>query len=328
MVTKEKKYDFYSSTLHNGVTLNSIRPLKDIPRANVKKGDIGGWIESESNLDQYDDSWIFGDAMVYGKAKVINNSYVFGTARVYGNALINNSAVSGSAVVSGNAVINNSEVCSDAVVWDDAVVTGSTIKDYVEVCSDAVVTNCDIDGKIHIDSNTDTSEFKKLNVILKPSVRQQYTLTEDEEDLIEYIINSTFFNDVYRFSTRKYHITTKYQDDAEFDMWISKLYSKGDNNTSTLTEIYMLKLMVTYDSYDLEEIEETGLSVRSTRFCRSSTISIECTTDFDTCETSYKMKAPLLNAARSSDDDYMDDFRKVLDAYSDVFKYKERRKKQ
>lgn len=324
MVTKEKKYDFYSSTLHNGVTLNSIRALKDIPRANIKKGDIGGWIESESNLDQYDDSWIFGDAMVYGKAKVINNSYVFGTARVYGNALINNSAVSGSAIVSGNAVINNSEVCSDAVVWDDAVVTGSTIKDHVEVCSDAVVTNCDIDGKIHIDSNTDTSEFKKLNVILKPSVRQQYTLTEDEEDLIEYIINSTFFNDVYRFSTKKYHITTKYQDDTEFDMWMSKLYTNSNSDANTVTDVYMLKLMVN----DLEELEECGLSKCSTKVCRSNTISIERNINIKTCETSYRMRAPFLNAARASDDDYMDDFRKVLEAYADVFKYKERRKKQ
>ena len=324
MVTKEKKYDFYSSTLHNGVPLNSIRALKDIPRANVKKGDIGGWIESESNLDQYDDSWIFGDAMAYGKAKVINNSYVFGTARVYGNAVITNSSVSGSAVVSGNAVINNSEVCSDAVVWDNAVVTGSTIKDHVEVCSDAVVTNCDIDGKIHIDSNTDTSEFKKLNVILKPSVRQQYTLSEDEEDLIEYIINSTFFNDVYRFSTKKYHITTKYQDDTEFDMWMSKLYTNSNNDTNTVTDVYMLKLMVTYNNYSLEEC---GLPQCSTKISRSSTISIERNINIKTCETSYKMRAPLLNAARSSDDDYMDDFRKVLDAYADVFEYKERRKK-
>ena len=109
-------------------------------------------------------------------------------------------------------------------------------------------------------------------------------------------------------------------------MWMSKLYSKGDNNTNTLTEIYMLKLMVTYDSYDLEEIEQTGLSVCSTRFCRSSMISIECTTDFNTCKTSYKMKAPLLNAARTSDDDYMDDFRKVLEAYASVFEYKGNKK--
>ena len=39
MVTKEKKYDFYSSTCWDGVTFHSIRALKDIPRANVKKGE-------------------------------------------------------------------------------------------------------------------------------------------------------------------------------------------------------------------------------------------------------------------------------------------------
>lgn len=49
----------------NGITLHRIRALRDIPSAGVKSGDLGGWIEKESNLSQY------GDAKVYGGAKVI-----------------------------------------------------------------------------------------------------------------------------------------------------------------------------------------------------------------------------------------------------------------
>ena len=60
----------------------------------VDVGDVGGWIEKESNLS--DDAWVYGDARVSGNAEVS------GDARVYGDAL-----VSGNAEVSGNAQVVN-----------------------------------------------------------------------------------------------------------------------------------------------------------------------------------------------------------------------------
>ena len=38
---------------------------------NVKKGEKGGWIESESNLDINDNAWVYGNAKVYGDAKML-----------------------------------------------------------------------------------------------------------------------------------------------------------------------------------------------------------------------------------------------------------------
>ena len=71
--------------------LHRIQALKDF--GNVKTGDVGGWIESESNLSHDGLCWVFDDAKVsdnakvYGDAKVFDNAKVSGDAMVYGNAM-------------------------------------------------------------------------------------------------------------------------------------------------------------------------------------------------------------------------------------------------
>ena len=40
------------------VRVYQIRALRYIPMHGVKAGDLGGWVESEDNLSQEDDSWI------------------------------------------------------------------------------------------------------------------------------------------------------------------------------------------------------------------------------------------------------------------------------
>lgn len=48
------------------------RALKDF--GNVKKGDIGGFVESEDNLSQDDDCWIYDNAVVCGNARIKNEN--------------------------------------------------------------------------------------------------------------------------------------------------------------------------------------------------------------------------------------------------------------
>jgi carbonic anhydrase/acetyltransferase-like protein (isoleucine patch superfamily) len=75
-----------------------IKALRDIPRFNVKSGDLGGWVESEENLSQEDDCWISEEALVSGNARVYENAlvsgeaWVYADARVYGNARISGEA--------------------------------------------------------------------------------------------------------------------------------------------------------------------------------------------------------------------------------------------
>ena len=87
------------------ITLYQIEALKDF--LNVKKGDLGGWIEKESNLSQQGDCWVSGDARVYGRAMVCDNAQVSGDAWVYGRARVSGDVwVSGRARVCDNAIIN------------------------------------------------------------------------------------------------------------------------------------------------------------------------------------------------------------------------------
>ena len=43
-------------------------------RVKYENGEIGGWLEKESNLDQDGDAWVYGNARVYGDALVSGNA--------------------------------------------------------------------------------------------------------------------------------------------------------------------------------------------------------------------------------------------------------------
>jgi len=107
------------------VAVRRIVAVKDF--GDVKKGDVGGWIESEKNLSQTGESWIYDDAIVCnnaevnGDAKVYENATVFGNADVYGNA-----KVYGNAQVFGNSIIfENAQIYEDAHVFTESIVHGN-----------------------------------------------------------------------------------------------------------------------------------------------------------------------------------------------------------
>ena len=110
-----KKYELTDETkVIGGITLHRIRALMDISRYGVRAGDIGGWIEAESNLPQYGNAWVSDDARVSGDAKVYGDARVYGNAEVSGNAVVCVAArVYGDAEVNGNAEVSgNAEVKS------------------------------------------------------------------------------------------------------------------------------------------------------------------------------------------------------------------------
>lgn len=80
-----KKYRLTEETTKVGNRpLYRIQALRDF--GNVKEGDIGGYIESEKNLSQDGNAWVYGDACVSGDACVYGDARVYGDACVYGNA--------------------------------------------------------------------------------------------------------------------------------------------------------------------------------------------------------------------------------------------------
>lgn len=90
---QSKKYELLNTdTIVLGdVTLYRIKAL--ISFGAVKKGELGGYVEKESNLCHSGNAWVSGnakvngDAEVKGDARVYDNAWVTGNAKITGNYL-------------------------------------------------------------------------------------------------------------------------------------------------------------------------------------------------------------------------------------------------
>lgn len=94
-----KKYVFTGETRdHHGYTLRRIKRTSD--------GLVGGWIESERNLSQDGDCFVYDDAIVMAYAKVFDNAVARDTAEVGGFVRVGGDArIYGSARIFGNALV-------------------------------------------------------------------------------------------------------------------------------------------------------------------------------------------------------------------------------
>lgn len=155
-----QKYKIIESTAieYEGHKLYRIEALRDF--ANVKKGDRGGYVETQDNLSHDGNCWIYDDAKVYGQAKVfedaliLDNAEVFNHAEVYGKAQIrDNTEVHGY-----SKVYDNAEVTDRAQVFGLAKVFGNaTLSNRVEVYSEAQVY-----GKAQVYGNAAVYGFAKV----------------------------------------------------------------------------------------------------------------------------------------------------------------------
>ena len=115
-----KKYELTDETIEvYGTALHRIKALKDF--GNVKKGELGGYVESEHNLSQEGNCWVYDNAKVYDNAEVYDNAKVYGKARVCDNAKVYGKA----------RVCDNAEVFGKARVCDNAEVFGKA--DYITI---------------------------------------------------------------------------------------------------------------------------------------------------------------------------------------------------
>ena len=129
------KYVFTGKTKESitGRLLHQIKAIRNLSSTHVKAGDVGGWIEKESNLSHNGDCWVFPDAEVFdgaslsGNARIYDRVIVCGQARVYDNAKIYGKArVYNQAIVRGNAQINGPvHIYGDTLVDGDAIFTQS-----------------------------------------------------------------------------------------------------------------------------------------------------------------------------------------------------------
>lgn len=124
---QEKKYQLTDETQnYYGKTLYRIQALKDF--GDVKAGDKGGWVESERNLSQEGNCWIYDESVAFG------NSHVIGNAKI-----LNDSEIFELACVAGNAVIDrNSTICGESFI-KDAKVLNMFISNYTQILDDVEI---------------------------------------------------------------------------------------------------------------------------------------------------------------------------------------------
>ena len=134
----QKKYDMIPTEVEG---IFRIRAIRDIPEKGVRKGEWGGLIEKEYNLDQAYDCWIWYGAKVTGNARVTHDVEIRDTAKISGFANIyyeakitgnaevyDKATITGNAIAEGNAKIYGSAKLDDyAVVTDNAEVRGNAI---------------------------------------------------------------------------------------------------------------------------------------------------------------------------------------------------------
>ena len=153
------KYKFTGNTrLLDGVLLRQIVAVTAF--GGIAEGDVGGWIEKESNLSHEGNSWVFDNACVYGSALVRGNAWVSDNAMVFDDAIVSGDAIisdwvgiSGHAYVTDGAKISGYvDVFDYAEIFDNAVISGDVriyghssvygdarVSGYVKICEYACV---------------------------------------------------------------------------------------------------------------------------------------------------------------------------------------------
>jgi UDP-3-O-[3-hydroxymyristoyl] glucosamine N-acyltransferase len=198
-LTKETKEVF-------GITLYRIKSLRTF--SDVKKGDLGGFVENESNLSHEHDAWVYDDAQVYDNAhvscnaRISNNACVCGNAWVSGNAVVcNNALVAGRARVHLNAkVYDNANIYGNANVYGNSKVFGNAcVYDSVRIYGNALVSgnarvysNAKVAGEAIVTRNVLSIDFDTYDITVtdnhikigcqQHTKQQWWSFTDDKID--------------------------------------------------------------------------------------------------------------------------------------------------
>lgn len=181
-----RKYTLTNEVIiHNGHRLHRIRALKSF--VNVKKGDLGGFVEKERNLSQENDaSWVYDNAKVYDcaivcdNAKVLDEAEIFDSAVVCHNAwVIKNAKVFQHATILGDAVVSkNAKVFGTARIFDKAYIDDNAeVSGGAEVCGASLVEDNSVikaNTKITIGTYMDACiETPEMYVSISPFCAEQ-----------------------------------------------------------------------------------------------------------------------------------------------------------
>lgn len=119
-------------------------------------GDKGGYIESEDNLSQNGNCWVFPFSVVYGtKARILNNACIMDHSIVDDSTICDNSIITMYTTISNNSLIENSiiygmVVINDSWICDNTIITGRDFisRKFTKINSSIISNNARIYGGI------------------------------------------------------------------------------------------------------------------------------------------------------------------------------------
>lgn len=133
---EERKYKLIESSRAwlYGRPIYRIQALRDF--SDVKKGDLGGFVESEGNLSQEGDCWIYDMAQAMEKSRVEDDACLRDCSKMYGSSLLKDKAqLQGCARMIQYACLADNAVAIDTEISGFADITGEVVirrnKDYM-----------------------------------------------------------------------------------------------------------------------------------------------------------------------------------------------------
>lgn len=139
----EKKYSMTQETIKfNGINVYRIIALKDF--GDIKKGDLGGYIQSETNLSHHGNCWVYDNAKVLKDAKVTDNAKISDCAIITDSAEIRDNARMDKNSFAGNhaLITGNSYVTDNAKIFGEAMLKGTaTAEDECIILDMAIVSD-------------------------------------------------------------------------------------------------------------------------------------------------------------------------------------------
>ena len=125
----ENKFEVVDTKEHEGHTLYRIKAMKNF--SDIKKDDLGGWIENKDSLSQTNYSWVYPTGIVYGDSTISKD------AKIYGKVF--NSTITDDAVVLEKGIIDDTELLSNVII--DGTIKSSKIFGGCKVFSGQYIEN-------------------------------------------------------------------------------------------------------------------------------------------------------------------------------------------
>ena len=149
---EDKKYELVPETVTKFYSkpMYRIRALKDF--SDVKKGDLGGYVESEYNLSQRGNCWVYDDSIVGLGSKIVGNAVIKGHSTVTRYSEVSDHAIveGGSHIDESSFILGQSRVFKSMIMGRSAVIRKSIINEGCLVTGGSFINDSRLGPNINV----------------------------------------------------------------------------------------------------------------------------------------------------------------------------------